>query len=85
MCECRKTIEAKLKNRFEIETPQATGHEVTLEGYTFVIGERVMTSRPCMPFKKTAFYKQKNGVPKFKTSRENIIFNFCPFCGEKQS
>lgn len=83
MCNCRDDIEKKLLARFIDQAPQATGHQAKLQGYGFVLMEDALVMRGCMPFKLSAIHQLKNGGNKEKTSTQNMMFSFCPFCGEK--
>lgn len=82
-CNCRDDIEKKLLDRFKAQQLDATEHLVTLAGYTFVIVDGDMVETGYMPFALEAVYSLKNGKTKRKTSRHNMIFSYCPFCGER--
>jgi len=82
-CNCRADIEAKLKEHFVKQKPDATEHGVTLQGYGFVIMDNTMKSKPLMPYKLSALEPLKKGGTKLKTTTGNMFFNFCPFCGVK--
>lgn len=81
-CNCKSDIEARLLERFKGTAAEATDHGVVLQGYGLVIVENRMESRPYMPFKASARYPLKNGGSKVKTSSQNMMFNYCPFCGK---
>lgn len=83
MCDCRKDIEQKLTDRFKEKSPEASGHEVKLQGYAYCFGEK-LTTRAFMPYKTTAEPPLKKGGTKIKNETGNMFFNYCPFCGEKQ-
>lgn len=81
-CNCKSDIEARLLERFKTTSPEATDHGVTLQGYALVIVDNRMGSRPYMPFKTTASYPLKKGGSKVKVVSQNMMFNYCPFCGK---
>lgn len=83
MCDCRKDIEVKLTERFKEAAPDATGHEVALQGYGFAIVDSVMTMKPYMPYTTAADFPMKKGGTKRKKQTGNMVFSFCPFCGEE--
>jgi len=83
MCDCREKIEARLLQAFKEEHPEATDHKVKLEGYAFIFGAQV-TVKACMPIKRTAtFPVKKGGGTREKAEKVSLMFNCCPFCGEK--
>lgn len=82
MCNCRKDIEAKLLTRFKSTAPCATDHSASLTGYTLVLGAAI-TEKGCMSIELTAKHPLKKGGVKSKTDRSQMIFTYCPFCGEK--
>lgn len=82
MCECRKTIEEKLKARFVEQHPEADKHEAILTGYALLFGETI-TEKGCMGAELKAEYPLKKGGSKQKTIKHSMIFTFCPFCGVK--
>lgn len=79
-CNCKSEIEAKLLDRFKQQAPDATDHKVRLTGYTLLLGETI-TAAPYMEFEATANHPLKKGGFKEKRERQNMIFNYCPFCG----
>ncbi len=81
-CECKTDIEEKLLSRFKEQSPEATMHEVELQGYTLIIGEK-LESKGYMPIKCEANFPLKKGGFKPKAIKQNMIFTFCPFCGVK--
>ena len=83
MCDCRANLEAKLTKRFKTTSPEATGHEVKLQGYAICFGKSLYL-RSFMPYKATAEFPLKKGGTKVKNEEGNMFFAFCPFCGEKQ-
>lgn len=83
MCECRKTIEERLKIRFIEQYPNATEHNVTLTGYALLIDDDELKMKGHMEFKVTALHPLKKGGEKLKTFTQNMIFSYCPFCGER--
>jgi len=82
-CDCRSRIEAKLTERFVLETPGATGHKVALKGYALCFGVEVATMRPYMEYETFAQVPLKKGGSKPKKTTGNFFFTYCPFCGTK--
>ncbi len=82
-CGCRERIEEGLLAKFIENTPEATKHEVLLQGYALVIdADCNVKSIPCMPIALTASYPLKNSDQrKVKTTKQKMVFSFCPFCG----
>lgn len=83
MCDCKKDIETKLLDRFVSQAHSATGHSARLVGYALIIGDYSMSQKGCMTIELTAAHPLKKGGYKAKTERSNMIFTYCPFCGEK--
>jgi len=81
VCDCKARLEKELTERFKTNVPEATGHSVTLQGYGFVIVNNTMGVAGYMPYNAVAAYPLKKGGTKQKTSRGNMTFSFCPFCG----
>lgn len=83
-CTCRKDLEAKLNERFKALNQNASEHEVRLLGYGISISaENTLYEVGLMPAEATAMYPIKNGGVKKKTTRLNMPFRYCPFCGVK--
>lgn len=82
-CKCKKDIEARLLARFKETAPEATDHSIVLTGYALVIEGNSLLQRPCMEIRASASFPLKKGGSKAKVIRENMIFNYCPFCGVK--
>lgn len=82
-CNCRAEIEAKLTERFKAQSPEATDHSVSLEGYGFGISDGGVVVRAMLPYGATATFPLKKGGSKRKTVKGNMIFSYCPFCGMK--
>lgn len=82
MCKCRKEVEEMLLERFKAQKPNASNHQASLDGYGFVIGER-LSERPFMPATVTADHPLKKGGLKRRAEHLNMFFNYCPFCGTK--
>lgn len=82
MCDCKKDIETKLLERFVSQAPDAIEHSARLVGYSLIIGNRI-EQKGCMTIELSAAHPLKKGGYKTKTERSNMIFNYCPFCGEK--
>lgn len=83
MCDCKERIEEKLLARFVDEHPAAQEHSVKLTGFSLIIGDSAIKQKGTMPIEMTAAHPLKSGAFKAKTTRSNMIFTFCPFCGEK--
>lgn len=81
-CTCRKDITEKLLDRFKEQSPEARDHEVDLQGYTMIIGDKLVT-KGYMPIKAVASFPLKKGGFKEKKQTQNMIFTYCPFCGVK--
>lgn len=85
-CTCRADLEKSLLDRFVAHQPEGSGHSIELQGYGFAIVGDSMISAPFMEYKATAkFPVKKTGGTKEKTVRGNMMFSFCPFCGQKIS
>ena len=82
-CDCRKDIEQRLLDRFKDQYPDAQNHGATLMGYTYIIEDLGITTKGFMPIELNAQHPLKKGGVKAKTMRSNMIFTFCPFCGER--
>ena len=82
MCDCKRNVEAKLLARAKEIYPDATEHEVKLTGYAFIFGKTVEL-KGCMSFEHSAEFPLKKGGLKRKTEKTNMMFTFCPWCGEK--
>jgi hypothetical protein len=81
-CECKKDIEEKLLTRFKERSPEANLHEVSLQGYTLIIGDK-LESKGYMPIQTEASFPLRKGGFKTKKQTQNMVFTFCPFCGVK--
>ena len=81
-CSCKTEIEAKLLTRFQEVSPEAVGHEVSLTGYAFILGDK-LEFKGCMKLEAVADFPLRKGGFKRKTQIQNMIFTFCPFCGVK--
>ncbi len=83
-CECKTKIEAELAGRFKSQKPEASDHNVSLQGYGFAVVGNELQTRPFMHYSATAFFpSKKTGVEKVKTVKGTMTFSFCPFCGVK--
>jgi hypothetical protein len=83
MCDCRKDLESRLLERF-IEQKPGTEHKAQLSGYGFVFSaDNTMTMRGCMPAEMSYMHTLKNGKVKLKKLVQNMLFTFCPFCGQR--
>lgn len=84
MCDCRSKTEERLLARFKEQVPEARNHQVSLAGYGFVFVENRLDQMPYMPINCEAEHLvKKTGAWKARKSSQNLMFNFCPFCGEK--
>lgn len=81
MCNCKKDIEKQLLDRFKAQAPEATGHGVELLGYGFVLGKNIV-QKGAMDIKQTATFPLKKGGVKEKTTKQNLMFTYCPFCAK---
>lgn len=80
-CDCHSKIEKRLLDRFKELAPEAKNHQVMLTGYTLLLGKS-LCEIGFMELKATAEHPLKKGGFKEKTSKENMLFNYCPFCGK---
>lgn len=83
MCDCKTDIESRILERFKTNRPESMEHSARLTGYTLIIGSSGVRQKGCMGIELTAAHPLKKGGHKAKTDRSNMIFNYCPFCGEK--
>lgn len=83
MCDCKTTLEAQLTERSKAAAPEAHDHKVTLEGYGFGVQNNTMVMRGFMPYTTFARVPMKKGGEKPQKLKGNMVFSFCPFCGEK--
>jgi len=82
MCDCRRKTEERLLARFKEQTPEARNHQASLGGYGFVMTGNVLETKPYMPINAEAeYFVKKTGLWKTKKTTQNLMFNFCPFCG----
>jgi hypothetical protein len=81
-CTCHKDIEAKLLEKFKEREPAARNHRATLLGYgvNFATGGLSQAAQ----IEYDAVYPLKKGGEKAKTTKGHMVFNYCPFCGEKR-
>lgn len=78
-CTCHRDIEAKLLEKFKAAETKGEDHRVRLVGYGFTFSGGISIA---MPIEYTARYPVKStGGAKYRTKRQNMVFNFCPFCG----
>lgn len=81
-CDCKEKLEAKLKERFEAQHPEATEHAASLSKmYGLFLKDNTFSYKPYSELTLTAKFPLKKGGFKEKTIKSNIIFNYCPFCG----
>lgn len=81
-CDCKQNIQDMLTDNFKEAAPEATGHAAELQGYTLIIG-RKLVEKGCMEIHRTATHPLKKGGVKEKTEKLNMVFTYCPFCGVK--
>lgn len=79
-CTCKTDIQEKLLARLKEQSPEATGHQTELKGYALLLGEKLQ-QKGCMTIEAVADFPLKKGGLKSKKKTQNMIFNFCPFCG----
>lgn len=81
-CNCRAELEEKLTERFKAQAPEAAEHDVSLEGYGFGISTDCgVVQRGLMTYSAKATYTSKTGNVRRKTTKGNMVFSYCPFCG----
>lgn len=82
MCDCRERIEEELPEQFLKKNPGAQKVKADMLGYAIMFSGGV---RPYMPVEITHEVTVKStGLQKVKKAKMNMLFQFCPFCGEKQ-
>lgn len=82
-CDCKSDIEAKLLDRFQKATPEASAHGVTLQGYGLHFVNNTAELAGFMPYEAQADHPKKDGGVRVKKLKGNMMFSFCPFCGVK--
>jgi hypothetical protein len=82
MCDCRKTLENKLLERFRNQAPSAKNHMLSLNGYSYVIGDKIQ-EKGCMDILISAEHPLKKGGYRIKNETQKMFFTYCPFCGQK--
>lgn len=82
-CECKKTLEERLVENAKEQFPDSIDHKATLDGYSMIFGDNSIETKASMPvtIKHSAKVK-KSGEYKEKKVNTNLIFSYCPFCGE---
>lgn len=81
-CTCKKDLEAKLLEKFKEAQPDATKHDVKLQGYAYVLNDdNRMKLQGSMQANMTANYTARNGNKRDKTTKTSMLFTYCPFCG----
>lgn len=81
-CDCRKDIEQKLTKRYAEQVPEASNHQVSLQGYGFALADNTLVMRCVMAYEATATHCLKGGGTKQKKLKGSMTFNYCPFCGK---
>ena len=84
MCNCKTEMEEALTKRLKELYPDSTNHRIELAGYGFSIKDGRMVLRGYMPAVGQHLLKTKGGILKVKKVKDNVIFSYCPFCGEKE-
>jgi hypothetical protein len=84
MCDCKKSIEKRILDKFKEQYP-GDDHRVELAGDGLVMIELDMKQKGYMPIEASYMHTFKNGSTKRKSIRQNMFFNYCPFCGEKST
>jgi len=82
MCDCRKKLEIKLNDRLIDQKPESKNHQSKLTGYTLILGDELQEKG----FMEAIFTSEdplKKGGFRVKKIKQNILFSYCPFCGEK--
>jgi len=84
-CECRKDLEAKLRNHVTAQLPEGhEGFDAELECYGFGIDQETMsmTSIMIIPYKGEVMVPKKTGGGmKRQKINTSVRARFCPFCG----
>lgn len=83
MCECKKEIEAKLLSRFKEQHPEGKDHELTLQGYSLIFGDEPYTCGYMVVEGTVKLPLKTKPTMKSKKIKQNMMFTYCPFCGEK--
>lgn len=83
MCDCRQDIENRLLGKFK-EQKEGENHKVEMSGYAFIVNnDGSVTMKGCMQVEMTYLHTFKKGNKRVKKLTQNMLFNYCPFCGEK--
>ena len=89
MCDCKKTLEQKLSDKYKAGAPvNESEHAAELMGYGYFMNAELsggLILKPKMDVQIKYLRKNKNGDLVNKTQKSFITFNYCPFCGEKIS
>lgn len=84
MCDCQSKTEERLLAHFKGQAPEARNHKASLAGYGLAFIDNSLEVTPFMPVKLEAEHRVKQtGLWKTKKTTQNLMFNFCPFCGVK--
>ena len=81
-CKCKTEIENKLLEIYKTDTPEAKNHSIKMLGYALIFGKTV-TQKGSFSVEGTANHPLKSGKFKSKKFKTNMIFTYCPFCGER--
>lgn len=69
--------------RFKEVAPEAAEHEVELKGYGLHFAGNSIVMKACTTLEGKANFPLKKGGTKLKKIKQNVAFNYCPFCGTK--
>lgn len=85
MCDCRNQIEEMLKKFHAENTPANRDHCARLTGYGFGLNNAGIVESSYMPAELSSTRTvKKTGAEKRVTTKINMQFSHCPFCGEKR-
>jgi hypothetical protein len=83
MCDCRKTLEASIKESVQAGlTEGCTDLRVSLDGYALMFGNGTAKSQQFMRAEVSYQKPTKAGALKPKKDSVNMLAKFCMFCGE---
>ena len=84
-CDCKTNLTEKLLTRAKEQLPESKNHSVEMTGYAFVFTDTgSMDLKGCMTVEiKHTVTVKKTGLDRVKKDKTNLIFTYCPFCGER--
>lgn len=88
-CNCKTDFTEKLLERAKEQLPNSKNIEVTMTGYTLLLGtneagQGTLLSRGFMPVEiKHTITVKKTGLDRVKKDKTSLLFTYCPFCGVK--